>query len=57
MAINTDLIDQLLKVYKQPDDALGEKQNPSQKWTMPVNNWRAALNQFAILFEGRLPII
>lgn len=31
-------------------------QNISQKWTMPVKDWRAALNQFAILFEGRLPI-
>jgi putative transposase len=31
-------------------------QNLSQKWTMPVKDWRAALNQFAILFEGRLPI-
>lgn len=31
-------------------------QNISQKWTMPVKAWRAALNQFAILFEGRLPI-
>ena len=27
----------------------------SQKWTMPVHHWRAALNQFAILFEDRLP--
>ena len=31
-------------------------ENLSQKWTMPVKDWRAALNQFAILFEGRLPI-
>ena len=30
-------------------------QNISEKWTMPVKDWRAALNQFAILFEGRLP--
>lgn len=28
--------------------------NLSQKWTMPVRDWKAALNQFAILFEGRL---
>lgn len=26
--------------------------NASQKWTQPVQNWRAALNQFAILFEA-----
>jgi putative transposase len=32
-------------------------QNLSQKWTMPVKDWRAALNQFAILFEGRLPLV
>jgi putative transposase len=31
--------------------------NISRKWTMPVKDWRAALNQFAILFEGRLPIV
>jgi len=22
---------------------------------MPIKGWKAALNQFAILFEGRLP--
>lgn len=27
----------------------------SEKWTRPINNWRAALNRFAIEFEGRLP--
>lgn len=32
-------------------------QNLSEKWTMPVKDWRAALNQLAILFEGRLPIV
>jgi putative transposase len=32
-------------------------QNLSQKWTMPVKDWRAALNQFAILFEGRWPLV
>lgn len=26
------------------------------KWTMPVPNWAAILNQFAIRFEGRLPL-
>jgi len=31
-------------------------ENLGQKWTMQVKDWRAALNQFAILFEGRLPI-
>jgi putative transposase len=28
----------------------------SQKWTMPIKNWKAALQQFAILFEDRLPL-
>ena len=32
-------------------------QNISQKWTMPIRNWKAALNRFAIVFEGRLPIV
>jgi putative transposase len=28
----------------------------SRKWTMPIRNWKAALQQFAILFEDRLPL-
>jgi putative transposase len=28
----------------------------SQKWTMPIKNWKAALQQFAILFEDRLSL-
>jgi len=30
-------------------------QKASQKWTMSLRDWRAALNRFAIEFEGRLP--
>ncbi len=30
--------------------------NVSKKWTMPIREWKEALNQFAIVFEGRLPI-
>ena len=30
--------------------------NVQKKWTMAPHFWRAALNQFAIYFEGRLPI-
>lgn len=30
--------------------------NISKRWTMPIKNWSGALNQFAILFEGRVPI-
>ena len=27
----------------------------SEKWTMPIVGWKAALNHFAIVFEGRIP--
>jgi len=27
----------------------------ARKWTMPLRDWGAAMNQFAILFEGRVP--
>lgn len=30
--------------------------NASKKWTMPIRDWGAAINQFAIHFEGRVPI-
>ncbi|MGY8827491.1 MAG: transposase, partial [Candidatus Latescibacterota bacterium] len=30
-------------------------QNIAKKWTMPIRNWKAALNRLAIMFEGRLP--
>jgi len=29
--------------------------NIAKKWTMPIKNWKPALNRFAIEFEGRLP--
>jgi putative transposase len=29
--------------------------NISRKWTMPIRDWKAALNRFTILFEGRMP--
>ena len=29
--------------------------NISKKWTMPIRDWKAALNRFTIQFEGRLP--
>jgi putative transposase len=28
--------------------------NISKKWTMPIKDWKLALNRFAIEFEGRL---
>jgi len=29
--------------------------NIAKKWTMPIKDWKSALNQFSILFEGRMP--
>lgn len=29
--------------------------NISKRWTMPIKNWKSALNQFSIMFEERLP--
>lgn len=29
--------------------------NISQKWTMPIRDWKAALNRFTILFGDRMP--
>jgi len=29
-------------------------QDPSKKWTMPIRNWKSALNRFMIEFEDRL---
>jgi putative transposase len=30
--------------------------NIARKWTMPVHDWKAALNRFAIIYENRLPV-
>lgn len=32
-------------------------QNISRKWTMPIKQWKAALNRLAILFEDRMPAL
>ncbi len=29
----------------------------SKKWTMPVKDWKGALNRFAIQFEDRFPAL
>lgn len=29
--------------------------NISQKWSMPIKDWKAALNRFAIQFDDRMP--
>ncbi|MGH9941192.1 MAG: IS256 family transposase [Pyrinomonadaceae bacterium] len=31
-------------------------QNITARWTMPIKDWRAALNRFAILFAKRMPV-
>lgn len=31
-------------------------QNIEKKWTMPIQNWKQAVQQFAIIFEGRVPV-
>ena len=30
--------------------------NASKKWTMPIQNWKRALQRFAIRFEGRVQL-
>lgn len=30
--------------------------NASTRWTMPIKDWALAVNQFAILFDGRVPV-
>jgi len=29
--------------------------NISKKWTMPIQNWKAVLNRFTIMFDERMP--
>ena len=30
--------------------------NISKKWTMPIRDWKTALNRFIIVFEGRVQL-
>jgi putative transposase len=30
--------------------------NASRRWTMPIKQWKQALQQFAVFFEGRVPL-
>ncbi len=32
-------------------------QNAAKKWTMPIPNWSRAMNQFAIIYDGRVPML
>lgn len=29
--------------------------NIAKKWTLPIRDWKAAMNRFTVLFEGRMP--
>ena len=48
------------KIYPNEESALKITfmaiREASKRWTMPIRNWKAALNHFAILFEDRLPM-
>ena len=47
------------KIYPNEDSALKliymAIREASRRWTMPIRNWKQALNHFAILFEERMP--
>jgi len=47
------------KIYPHAESALKiiymAIHEASRKWTMPIRNWKTALNHFAILFEDRFP--
>ena len=32
-------------------------QNIARRWTRPVKDWKKALNQFAIMYEDRVPLL
>jgi putative transposase len=47
------------KIYPNEESALKivymAIREASRKWTLPIRQWKQALNHFAILFEGRMP--
>ena len=47
------------KIYPNADSALKliymAIREASKKWTMPIRNWKSALNHFVIMFEDRMP--
>jgi len=48
------------KIFPHDDSALKvvylAVSKASEKWTMPIKNWKPALNHFAIEFEGRFQL-
>ena len=61
-----DLLDALFKDYGNRgsfpnDDSMPKlfylaQKNIAKKWTMPIRNWKLALNQFTIIFGNRMPL-
>ena len=47
--------DALIKLYYLVKLYYLALRNISKKWTMPIQNWKAALNRFTILFGERMP--
>ncbi len=47
------------KIYPNEESALKivymAISEAAKKWTMPIRNWKEALNHFAVMFEGRMP--
>jgi len=47
------------KIFPSEDSAIKHVyvaiEEASKKWTMPISNWKPALNHFAIMFEDRMP--
>jgi putative transposase len=47
------------KLYPSPESAIKGVylaiREAAKKWTMPIRQWKPALNYFAIAFEGRMP--
>ena len=68
MLTNTDAVESLNSVIRKaikkrklfPSDDSARKvvylavMDASKKWTMPIRNWKGALNRFIIEFEDRL---
>ena len=53
----------ILKVRRAfPNDEAATKlmylalKNIAKRWTRPVKDWKSALNQFAIMYEDRVPL-
>lgn len=58
---NTGVIRKAIKKRKIfPHDDAAKKvvylaiMDASKRWSMPIRNWKAALNHFVIVFDGRL---